>query len=167
MCACEHACVCACVHACMCACMHVCMCAVCMCAVCSEHRTKLPDLDRICPQIGIGIELDQPLVPGPIVVKSIEPGSAAARCGRVRRGDVVHSVESVLCHQRTLQDMQDYIWGDPMSTVTIALLKPGVSHSVLAEELSSLSADMAAWVKAGTYPQYSIERSIERIEMSA
>jgi hypothetical protein len=35
------------------------------------------------------------------------------------------SIQGVLCFNHTLADMHDYIMGEPLSTVTLALLKPG------------------------------------------
>jgi len=35
------------------------------------------------------------------------------------------SIQGVLCFNQTLADMHDYIMGEPLSTVTLALLKPG------------------------------------------
>ena len=99
------------------------------------HRRDMPDFDGIFPQIGLGIEFEQPSVPGPILVKRIEAGSTASRSKRIRIGDVVHSIQGVLCHEQTLLDMDDYIMGEPLSQATVALLKPGAPLSALTQPL--------------------------------
>ena len=99
------------------------------------HRRDMPDFDGIFPQLGLGIEFEQPSVPGPILVKRIEAGSAASRSKRIRVGDVVHSIQGVLCHEKTLLDMDDYIMGEPLSQATVALLKHGAPHSALTQPL--------------------------------
>jgi hypothetical protein len=99
------------------------------------HRRDMPDFDGIFPQIGLGIEFEQPCVPGPILVKRIEAGSTASRCKRIRVGDVVHSIQAVLCHDKTLLDMDDYIMGEPLSQATVAVLKPGAPLSALTQPL--------------------------------
>ena len=109
----------------------------------SAHRALIPDLDRIFPQVGIGIEFEQAVFPGPITVKRLEDGSAAKRSRRVRPGDVVHSIQGELCHNRTLKEMEDYVIGEPLEEVTLALLKPGAPHSVLTQPLP----DISAWIK--------------------
>ena len=109
----------------------------------SAHRALIPDWDRIFPQVGIGIEFEQAVFPGPITVKRLEDGSAAKRSRRVRPGDVVHSIQGELCHNRTLKEMEDYVIGEPLGEVTLALLKPGAPHSVLTQPLP----DISAWIK--------------------
>jgi hypothetical protein len=47
-----------------------------------------------------------------VQIKSIEVGSAARRCGRLGIGDSVHSIQGIMCHEKTLLEMDDYIMCD-------------------------------------------------------
>ena len=108
-----------------------------------HHKDVMPDFDLLLPRVGFGVEFEQPVVPGPVLVKYIEAGTAARRSKRVRVGDTVHSIQGELCDGKTLKEMEDYILGEPLSEVTLALLKPGAAHTALQEPLASISE----WVK--------------------
>jgi hypothetical protein len=53
-------------------------------------REIIPDFDKLMPRTGFGIEFEQPVEPGPILVRYVQADTAARRTKRVRVGEVVH-----------------------------------------------------------------------------
>ncbi|EKX53165.1 hypothetical protein GUITHDRAFT_100874 [Guillardia theta CCMP2712] len=109
-----------------------------------KRIAQLPDFDSLYPTIGVGLQLEQD-DDGLIKVRFLEPGSPSLVSGKIRTGDILHSVDGVLSKGKTIKDMEDYIIGTPGTKVVLAFLKKGASEQSLTVPITSIRS----WVKPG------------------
>ena len=72
---------------------------------------------------GIGIQVDRISPAGPFTVQGVTPGSAAALCGRIAAGDMLHGVGETPVYELDRQQAMALLLGQARSDVTLWMSK--------------------------------------------